>query len=142
MKKIIFMALTVLMCAGFTGCGSDDETKDTSKELTDMELTGHYICTDFEFRNAESGEIGSNGKNISDPVDINADHTFAVDQMVNGKVFMHSEGTWKRNGSEVSFTYKDSDQTNTGTFTYRNKVMNIAGTTNSGYTFNIRLVRQ
>jgi hypothetical protein len=75
-------------------------------------------------------------------VEINADHTFVVDEMVNGKVFRHNEGTWKRNGSEVSFTYDNSSSTNTGTFTYKNKVMNIVGTSTTGYSFNIRLVKQ
>jgi hypothetical protein len=140
MKQKILFALLAVVC--LVGCGSDEKQDDLSNEISDMELTGHYICTDFEFRNMENGEVGSNGKNISDPVEINADHTFVVDEMVNGKVFRHNEGTWKRDGSEVSFTYDNSSSINTGTFTYKNKVMNIAGNTTTGYSFNIRLVKQ
>lgn len=138
-QKILFLMMAVVC---LVACGSDDEQSDFSKEISDMELSGHYICTDFDFRKVENGEVGSNGKNVSDPVEINADHTFSVDEMVNGKVFMHREGTWQRNGSEVSFSYGNSSSTNTGTFTYKNKVMNIAGSTTTGYSFNIRLVKQ
>lgn len=140
MKQKILFALLAAVC--LVGCGSEDEQNDLSKDITDMELVGHYICTDFEFRYMENGKVSSNGKNVSDPVEINADHTFAVDEMINGKVLRRNKGTWKRDGSEVSFTYDNSLSTNTGTFTYKNKVIHIAGTTSMGYFFNIRLVKQ
>lgn len=142
MKQKILMLMMAVLCLGMAACGSDDEYGEDVTVLDDAELTGNYICTDFEFRNLENGELGSNGKGIADPVDINADHTFGYTEIVNGKVFRSNRGTWSRNGNQVSFSYENSTTTSTGTISYKKPVLNIIGNTGAGYSFKFRLVKQ
>ena len=136
MKKNVFLVLmSVLVCAGFVACGSDD---DNSNEPVDVvKMVGTWVCTasqDWWETEKSSGSATDAMKGVE--LTLNSDGTYKSSSSRFGL-----SGQWSVSGS--SFSAKSSSgRTMSGSVTVSGSSMRLTGSTTDGYTFDYSFERK
>ena len=136
MKKNVFLVLmSVLVCAGFVACGSDD---DNSNEPVDLSKTvGTWVCTasyDWWTTDRGSGEVS--GAMVGVELTLNSDGTYKSSSSRFGL-----SGQWSVSGS--SFSAKSSSgRTMSGSVAVGSNSMRLTGSTTDGYSFDYSFERK
>ena len=136
MKKNVFLVLmSVLVCAGFAACGSDDDNSNETVDLSKM--VGTWVCTasqDWWTTDNGSGSATDVMKGVT--LTINSDGTYKSSSSNFGL-----SGQWSVSGS--SFSAKSSSgRVMTGTVTVSGNSMRLKGSTADGYTFDYSFERK
>ena len=136
MKKNVFLVLmSVLVCAGFAACGSDDDNSNEPVDLSKM--VGTWVCTasqDWWTTDKGSGDVS--GAMVGVELTINSDGTYKSSSSRFGL-----SGQWSVSGS--SFTAKSSSgRTMSGSAAVGSNSMRLTGSTTDGYTFDYSFERK
>lgn len=136
MKKNVFLVLmSVLVCAGFAACGSDDENGGQPVDLS--KTVGTWVCTasqDWWVTDRGSGE--ASGAMVGVELTINSDGTYKSSSSRFGL-----SGQWSVSGS--SFSAKSSSgRMMSGSVAVGSNSMRLTGSTTDGYSFDYSFERK